>query len=170
MNVPSYSWGSSTRGLGTLIAVLMRYPEVSSVQYNPEHDTLSVNFVIRKQLSGETWNDTWQQLEEVLETYRHVTGRPLKTIELDSSQLDTVTSVELTRDVATLSVEEIGMAIEVLREIFEGEVLADQHDLLEEEMMVQEETIQERLEAIKRGASGHLIAMRDEGRVVVFNT
>jgi len=37
-------------------------------------------------------------------------------------------------------------------------------------MIVQEEHIQERLETITRIGAGHLVALRDEGRVVIFNT
>lgn len=170
MQVPASGWGSSTRGLGTLIAVMMRYPEVSSVQYDPDDKTLSVSFILRRALEEPTWQGLADHLSDVLTTYRAVTGRPLGTIALSRLSLGSVTGLELTRDVLTVSVEEVGMTIEVLRDLFDTDVLADPHDLLEEEMLLQEETIQESLEAIVQGGSGHLVALRDEGRVVVFNT
>jgi hypothetical protein len=57
-----------------------------------------------------------------------------------------------------------------LRDRFEFDVAADPNDLLEEEMLVQEENIQAGLEALKKGSAGHLVALREDGRVVVFKT
>lgn len=170
MHMPSPGWGGSTRGLGTLIAVLMRYPEVSSVQCNPEAKTIQVTFVIR----GAVDSDMWTRIEEdslaALTTYRQMTRRPLTIIELSHDVSVDVTTMELTRDTETVSVEEIGILIEILREHAELTVLYDPHDLLEEDMMVQEETIQERLQTLIQEGSGQLVAMRDEGRVLIFNT
>lgn len=170
MHMPSFGWGGSTRGLGTLIAVLMRYPEVSSVQCNPEAKTLQVTFVIRGAISGDTWNALHENAQAALESYRHMTKRPLNTIELAHDVSSDVTTVELIRDTETVSVEEIGILIEILRDHAALTVLYDPHDLLEEDMMVQEETIQERLQTLIQEGSGQLVAMRDEGRVLIFNT
>ncbi len=170
MNLSSSGWGSSTRGLGALITVMMRYPEINSVQFNPDDRTLNMTFIIRKTLSDETWSNLNDQLVNVLQTYRWVTSRPLSIIELDRLDWDTATIVELHRDIDTVSVEEVGMMIEILHDWFEQDVVTDTHDLLEEELMLQEETIQANLEALSQDAHGHLVALRDEGRVVVFNT
>jgi len=166
----TYGWGGSTRGLGTLIAVIMRYPEVGSVQCDPEAKALQVTFVVRGPLSEETWAKLQEQTYDVLASYRQITGRPLKTLTMSASEVGELLSIELTRDTDTVSVEEIGMFIEVLRDHFNLSVLADPHDLLEEEMLVQEETIQERLAAVVQHGSGQVVALREEGRVLIFNT
>lgn len=166
----SASWGSSTRGLGTLIAVMMRYPEISSVQYNVEDSTLSCTFILRRNLESTVYHAMADQLTEVLETYRAVTRRPLRYIKVTHVVMDQATEIELVRDADTLSIEEVGMAIEVLRDLFEQDLMTDSHDLLEEELMLQEENIQAGLEVLKRDDAGRLVALRDEGRVMVFNT
>lgn len=168
--ISSASWGSSTRGLGTLIAVIMRYPEISSVQYNVEDSTLSATFLLRRTLEPQPFETLVNQLVEVLETYRLVTRRPLKAVEVRHVAIDQVTEVELIRDIETLSVEEIGMTIEVLRDAFTSDLILDSHDLLEEELLLQEENIQAGLEALKRDDARRLVALRDEGRLMVFNT
>ncbi len=170
MNLSSSGWGSSTRGLGALITVMMRYPEINSVQFNPDERTLNMTFIVRKTLDDATWQNVTSQLQEVLQAYRWVTNRPLSVIALDRIEWDTATIIELRRDIDTVSVEEVGMMIEVLHDWFEQDVVTDAHDLLEEELMLQEETIQASLEALTRASHGHLVALRDEGRVVVFNT
>ncbi|PSR33302.1 MAG: hypothetical protein C7B44_14765 [Sulfobacillus thermosulfidooxidans] len=170
MNLSSSGWGSSTRGLGALITVMMRYPEINSVQFNPDDRTLNMTFIVRKTLEEDVWQRFQLQLQDVLQTYRWVTGRPLSQISLDRLEWDTATIIELRRDIETVSVEEVGMMIEILHDWFEQDVVMDSHDLLEEELMLQEETIQANLEALTKDAHGHLVALRDEGRVVVFNT
>lgn len=168
--MPSFGWGGSTRGLGTLIAVMMRYPEVSAVQCDPEANTMSITFILPRAIEETLWQGFSDQLQEVLGSYRDITGRPLHHLELNRTEFGDVTSIELRRDTKTVSVEEVGMAIEVLRDAFDGGAIADPHDLLEEEMMLQEETIQERLADLIQHGCGQLVALRDEGRVVVFNT
>ncbi len=166
----SASWGSSTRGLGTLIAVMMRYPEISSVQYNVEDSTLSCTFILRRSLEESLFQSLEAQVTEVLETYRVVTRRPLTAIRMTHVVMDQATEIELVRDTETVSIEEVGMAIEILRDVFEQDLMSDSHDLLEEDLMLQEENIQAGLEALKRDDAGRLVALRDEGRVMVFNT
>ncbi|NMP20819.1 hypothetical protein [Sulfobacillus harzensis] len=170
MNMPSFGWGGSTRGLGTLIAVIMRYPEVSSVQCAPEAKTISVTFVVRGIVDDEAWERVKDDVVTALASYRQMTRRPLNSIDLNREPAAGVTTLELMRDTDTVSVEEIGIAIEILRDQADLTVLFDPHDLLEEDMMVQEETIQERLLALIEEGSGRLVALRDEGRVLIFNT
>jgi hypothetical protein len=170
MHMPSFGWGGSTRGLGTLIAVLMRYPEVSSVQCNPEAKSLQVTFVLRGAVDSAKWQDVRDEAMTALTIYRDMTKRPVQSIELTCEASGDVTTLELTRDTDTVSVEEIGILIEILRDHADFTVLYDPHDLLEEDMMVQEETIQERLQTLIQEGSGQLVAMRDEGRVLIFNT
>lgn len=148
----------------------MRYPEVSSLEYHPEQEALTVAFMIRRELNAEQVADLSGFVAEILEAYRSITRTPLERIDVRSMTVGSMTVVELERDVKTLSVEEVGMVIEMLRERFDTDVLADPNDLLEEEMLVQEENIQASLEAIKKGKSGQLVALREDGRVVVFQT
>lgn len=170
MHMPSFGWGGSTRGLGTLIAVLMRYPEVSSVQCNPEAKVLQVAFVVRGAVESTVWRPLHDDVVTALSLYREMTKRPAQSIEVMADVSGDVTTIEVVRDTETVSVEEIGIVIEILRDQANLTVLYDPHDLLEEDMMVQEETIQERLQTLIQEGSGQLVAMRDEGRVLIFNT
>lgn len=170
MQLPSFGWGGSTRGLGTLIAVIMRYPEVSSVQCDPEAKTMQITFVVKGALDHKSWLKVAEHARDALISYRELTRRALLSIDLTRTVIGEVTILELIRDTDTVSVEEIGILIEMLRDHCELAMLFDPHDLLEEDMMVQEETIQERLQALVQEGSGQLVALRDEGRVLIFNT
>lgn len=153
-----------------MIAVMMRYPEMSSVQYLPEDGTLTMVFMLRRSLSDREWATFAATACELLETYRHLTGTLPTVLEVRRTSVDQSTLVEVVRDVQTVSVEEAGMLIEVLRDQYGGDLVADPHELLEEDMIVQEENIQANLEALKKAASGQLVALRDDGRVMVYKT
>ncbi|MCY0881820.1 MAG: hypothetical protein OWS74_07475 [Firmicutes bacterium] len=169
MNNP-VNWGSSPRGLGTLISVVVRYPEISSVRYDPDNQMLGVSFVLKRTLDRLTWRAFRSYLTEVLKTYRAVTKQPLKRVRLSRLELEQATALTLERDVATIAVEEIGMAIEVLHERFGSDLAVDSHDIVEEELFLQEESLQANLESLGNGVHGPVVAMREEGRVViVFN-
>lgn len=168
--MPISGWGTSTRGLGALIAVVMRYPEMSSVYYLPEDRTLTMVFVLRRELTDAEWEALDMDTREILVAYRELTGAPLTQCALRRVGVESSTVLELVRDVDTVAVEEVGIFIELLHERYGADVVSDPHELLEEEMMVQEENIQANLEALKKGDSGHLVAMRDDGRVMVYKT
>ncbi len=152
------------------MAVVMRYPEVSSLQYNPESGTLTLAFLVRRSWDAATSEELQSTIGEILEAYRSITKTPLETLAVDFMAMEGITVVEVRRDAKTLSVEEAGMLIEVLRDRFAFDLAADPNDLLEEEMLVQEENIQAELESLKKGAKGNLVAMREDGRVLVFRT
>ena len=152
------------------MAVVMRYPEVSSLQYNPESGTLTLAFLVRRSWDMAASAELESTIGEILSAYRSITKTPLETLAVDFMTLEGVTVVEVRRDAKTLSVEEAGMLIEVLRDRFAFDLAADPNDLLEEEMVVQEENIQAGLESLKKVAKGNLVAMREDGRVLVFRT
>ncbi len=140
------------------------------MQYNPEPESLTLAFIIRRNLDPSQWSELETAIRETLVAYRSLTRTPLSVLDLLAMAVEGVSVIEVTRDAKTLSVEEVGMLIEMLRDRFEFDVAADPNDLLEEEMLVQEENIQAGLEALKKGSSGQLVALREDGRVVVFKT
>ena len=140
------------------------------MQYNPESESLTLAFIIRRNLDPSQWSELETAIRETLVAYRSLTRTPLSVLDLLAMAVEGVSVIEVTRDAKTLSVEEVGMLIEMLRDRFEFDVAADPNDLLEEEMLVQEENIQAGLEALKKGSIGQLVALREDGRVVVFKT
>lgn len=164
-------WGSSPRGVGTLIAVLVRYPELSSLYFGPGDGVLTLSFCLRTELDDTRFRELDDRLREALETYRlliRASGKAHFDFHQDSMQA--VTILNMARDVASLSVEEVGMMIEILRDMFGPDLVADPNELAEEELLAQEEAIQATLESLQKSPNGCLFALREEGRVLVFNS
>jgi hypothetical protein len=165
------SWTTHTRGVSTLIAVLVRYPEVSSLNFDPESGILTVSFCLNTVLDDARRDALHDMVDEVLSAYREMIGAPAPlTAAWQVDSMETLTVLSLIRDVETLSIEEVGLTIELLREFAGSELVADPNDLAEDELMVQEETIQATLESLKESPGGSLLALREEGHILVFNT
>jgi hypothetical protein len=164
-------FGASPRGVGALIAVLVRYPEVSSLELDAHEGMLALSFCCRGVVAPQLFEQIHEAWQESLLTYRECLRQPAPRLErLELDVMETVSTVILTRDVESLTVEEVGLSIEILREQVGNELVADPADLVEEEWMAQEETIQATLETLRDTPGGRLFALREEGRVLVFNS
>jgi hypothetical protein len=165
------NWANHPHGVSTLIAVLVRYPEVSSLNFEPETGLLRVSFCLRTELAAERASEFRARLDETLEAYRElVSASAPQVAEVQVDSMEAVTVLGLVRDVDTLSIEEVGLAIEILRDVAGPELVSDPNDLIEEELIAQEETIEATLESLKETPGGSLLALREEGRILVFNT
>ena len=76
--------------------------------------------------------------------------------------------MEYQRDIISLSQKEITLIIDLLKEEFGVSLITDEDDLLlVDDMTLHEELVNYMLENVK--ANIELIALRDEGKVVVYN-
>jgi hypothetical protein len=164
-------WTSHARGVSALIAVLVRYPEVSSLNFDPETGVLTVSFCVKGAEDPERWQTIQDHIGEVLEAYREIVDAPTPRAEAwQTDTMESMTVVNFVRDVDTLTVEEVGLVIELLRDAAGPDLMADPNELAEDEWLLQEETIQATLESLKESPGGSLLALREEGRIFVFNT
>ena len=164
-------WGTSPRGVGALIAVLVRYPEVSSLDYQADQGVLPLTVSCRSALTSESFAHIQTAWTEGLGMYRDCLHQaPPRIAALAVDVMDSVSNLIVTRDVESLTVEEVGLTIEILREETGGDLVSDPADLVEEELLAQEENIQATLESLRDSPGGRLFALREEGRVLVFNS
>ncbi len=161
-----------TDSVGLLISILVRYPEVGTVNFDPEKRTLRLSFMLNTALIDETWAAYYQHLTECLDAYAKLVKAYSPQVTVEQSQYDNFSLIEIRRDVETLIQEEISLIIAITRNWFGEQLVVDDQEtgLPEEEMQVQEELINHLLDNIRQGVyDKSLIAFREEGRVVVFN-
>lgn len=157
--------------VGLLISILVRYPEVCTVKYQPEEQTLRFTFMVSELLSPERFTAFAELLKESLRTFASVTGRRMRVCLLEKTEFNGVALVEVHRDVESLSREEISLIACLTSQHFVGTVVKEAGEpLLEEDQAFQEEMIEHMLEDIRQsGVSRDLIGFREGGRVFVFN-
>jgi len=160
-----------TDSIGLFISILVRYPEVGTIYYEPQSHLLRFAFTLSKILDRESWENFSQRIVSCLETYNYLEGRTHPIIHLSHSVYESITQIEIQRDVETLTSEEIAMLISLVHQNFSSILVTDEnYTLLEEDLMLQEELIGHMLEGMKGAIPERkIIALREEGRVLVFN-
>lgn len=164
--------GESFSNSMSLIAfLLVRYPEIGSVRFDPEQKTLLFSFVLVKSLSKEEVDSFKENLLLSLSNITNLQGRESGTTDINLVEYEGLTFLEITRNIDALTQEEIALIIGVIREFFGDYLLLDQEDALQEEdIILQEEMIEHMLEDLKDSRQEKkLIGFREEGRVLVFN-
>jgi hypothetical protein len=164
--------GESFSNSMSLIAfLLVRYPEIGTVRYDPDRKTLQFSFMLVKALSNEEYADFKDQLLLSLSAISDLQGRKPGQTDVSYADYDNLTFLEILRDIDSLSQEEISLIIGIVHQFFEGSLLLDQEEnSQEEDAVLQEEMIEHMLEDLKDShQEKKLIGFREEGRVLVFN-
>jgi len=161
----------TSRSVSMLISMLVRYPEVGTVKYDPRHQTIRLSLLVSGPLEENEFARMRQRLTDTLEVYNLLDQRRLAVLEITHESFGNLTAFAITRDVASMSPPEIWTIVELFRDWFGGRLVAEAIDMSgEDEMLAQDEMIEEILADLEGGKAGHdLIAIREEGRVMVFS-
>lgn len=162
-----------SRSISYRIAMLLRIPEVAAVRCEPPEHLFRVRFLVAGAVPDEQLAAAAARLHESLIVLAGIDRRALEALAVEwQREAPMLAAVEVVRDAATLGVEEIVLATEVLRDALGAHLVADGGDpwLVEEETAAQEEAIFQLLRELRQGkAAGALVAIREEGRVYVYS-
>lgn len=157
--------------IGLLISILVRYPEVGTINFDPQSHELKLTFIFTGEFENSEVNSLNSIIEDSVITYHKLEKTNPRVICLEWQTCNNYTVLEIKRDVDTLSQDEISLIIGLFQEHFHQSLVADTNDgLWEEDLLVQEEMINHMLENMKNEVPDKkLIAYREEGKVLVFN-
>ncbi|HHY38160.1 MAG TPA: hypothetical protein GX507_04445 [Clostridia bacterium] len=160
-----------SRGVGLLISMLVRYPELSRINYNPDAHTIRFSFLVDRFLPKKEFEEIYRSVRISIEAYHGLSGHNVQVFEMTVESFDDVSVIYVTRDTHSLSQEEITLVVELLRGRLGDHLMADfGGSFAEEEIVVQEELIQQMLNDLEDSAyEKNLVAFRDGGKVLVFN-
>lgn len=158
-------------GVNLLISILVRYPEIGTISFDPQNDNLKMTFLLSGIPSPQEFETIRQLLANSVYAYQMLGGVTGTVIDIQLSSYDNVAMVTIVRDVNTLSKGEIALVITLLREKLRERLITDHNESMQEEdLLLQEELIDNMLESMKqRQTVQSLIAIREDGRVLVFN-
>lgn len=172
--MPPYQQGDEriSDGVNLLISILVRYPEVGTIRFDPLSHSLKLTFMFSG-IPAECETTTLQnRVLDSIHTYHLLIGEKANSIvQVHISAYEQVTILTVIRDVYTFTKGEIALLIALLREQLKDRLITDQNDVMpEEDLLIQEELIENMLENVKRDYAEHsLIGIREDGRVLVFN-
>ncbi|MEG6586426.1 hypothetical protein [Dendrosporobacter sp. 1207_IL3150] len=158
-------------GVNLLISILVRYPEIGTISFDPNNESLKLTFMLSGIPTQPEFLTTKKLILSSIAAYHQLEGLNIHITDVQLSTYENVAILNIFRDVATLSKSEIAMIIALLRDKFKDRLVADLNDsMLEEDLLIQEELIDNMLENIKKHHAAHcLIGIREDGRVLVFN-
>lgn len=160
-----------TDSVGLLISILVRYPEVATIKYDPGDHVLKFTFISAGVVGDDKLDTIKDNLINSIEVFNLLEGKKIRVSKINCQICDNLTTVEVQRDVDTLVQEEIALIVELIHQLMENDLVTEGNDILyEEDLIIQEEIIEHMLESVK-GTAGdkNLFAFREEGRVLVFN-
>lgn len=161
-----------SNGANLLISMLVRYPEIGTINFNPEDNSITLTFLISGIPTNGDFNNLKRHIINSVTAYHVLKDIKGSTIDVELSSYEQVAILTIMRDVHSMSQGEINLTIKLLRDFFGERLVADHNDtLLEEDLLLQEEVIEDMLENMRKQYNDHhsLIAIREDGRVFVFN-
>lgn len=162
----------ASRSAGLLISILTRYPELASVRFETRTRALRFTFLVSGHLDRASMHRVRERVTTSLEALCALEGKLPQAFWIGRSTYGHLTAFEIVRDLNTLSQEEISLLIELVKDEFHGTLVRDDvaYPSPDDELAEQEEIIGEMLEDLKGSRQDrNLIAVREEGRVFVYN-
>lgn len=158
-------------GVNLLISILVRYPEIGTISFDPLHNSIKLTFMLSSILSSTEFEAIKNTILNSIKAYLMLAGSVENEAAVQLSSYDRVAMLVVSRDVATLSKGEITLLIALLRDKFRDRLVTDNNDaMLEEDLLIQEELIDSMLQNVKSNHTVNpLIGIREDGRVLVFN-
>lgn len=163
-------------GIKLLVSILVCYPEIGTVSYEPREDALHFSFALKEVLSRETYENVGRYVQESILTYHSLEGYSDARIEIFLEGQGNTAFFHLVRDVGTISQGEISMVSTIIHEQL-GNILVMDHDddgvYMDMDLAgepAQEEFIDHMITTLKAGRlADRMVGVREDGRVMVFN-
>ncbi len=160
-----------TDSVGLLISILVRYPQVAAINFDPEEHLLKFDFICARAVEENEMRQFKGHVLDHIQAFNYLEKKEIPLVEINHQVFNDLTVIEIKRDVETLALDEINLVAEVFYQYWEKDLISDSGEhLIEEDLVVQDEIIEHMLESV-RGSVGNkkLYAFREEGRVLVFN-
>jgi len=153
-------------GTGLLTAILLRYPEIGSIGCEQDEQVLNMKFLVKGDYPYKKLKNT---LLDAWTVFNHMEERSMQVFRIQQYAQELGILV-LTRDLATVTFDEINLSIQIIKSMLGDKLIYEEESLGEEDMICQEDIIVQSLAVMRsRGPENSMTALREGGRVLVFN-
>ncbi|MDQ0202552.1 hypothetical protein [Pectinatus haikarae] len=159
-------------GVNLLVSLLLRYPEIGTISFDPETDTLKLTFTLDKVVLSDEFEKFKKLLVSSISAYHYLEKIEDAEIAISTEVHENTLFLHILRDMDTVSQDEIKLISELMNEHFGDAVIKDSASISAEgdNDSIQEELIDHMLGNVKLNhVSEHIIGLWEEGRVLVFN-
>lgn len=152
-------------------ALLVRFPELASIQSGPTDRTLRLTFAVRQRLDRSAQNGLKEAIEEHVRSFLVLAKEEPSALRVECEGDRTLTFVHVTRDLETFSKEELELQVAFFSGRFGEALVRNPHpdDHLEGDPAAEDEAALYAIEALRDPAqSKSLVGFREEKRVLVY--
>jgi len=151
---------------------LVRFPEIHSVRSNPADDSLTLSYAVGRKLDRESVRALSEAIADHVRAILQLRGEEPVTLAVTAERDASVTFVNVTRDFASFSREELELQIDIFEDRF-GALLvknpAADEPLDDDAVAADDELVESALEALRDPAQRkRLVGFREEKRVLVY--
>lgn len=165
--------GQARPGVQLLASVLVCFPEIETVSYDPRLGLLTMNFVVHARFIPAEIETFAAFLAESIETYHVLEESIASEMNFSYEQHGELTMLHLARRMDELSEPELGLIVRLFTERFGDALHVDPHggDTLDAEFRtLQHETLERMLMAVREiPLRDRLVGIRERDQVVVYN-
>ena len=158
-------------GSHLLATILVVYPEVSTVSYEPEDGMLRLSFAMTGKPEQEAFQQFAQMVIDSIEAYHHLEGFSNAKIEMYIEGAGTTSFLHVKRDIASLSRGELSIIAELVEERFRDELILDgpEGTVDTDFLIAQEDHLEQVLGMVRQlKIPDRLVGIREHERVVVY--
>ncbi|NLI93706.1 MAG: hypothetical protein GX434_16405 [Peptococcaceae bacterium] len=151
---------------GLLVSILLRYPEIGTISCCQKQQALVIKFIVSKECG---FTNLKNKLTQALEIFHKIEGRKMQLCRIEKLEQE-LDLLVITRDLRSVTQNEMNLIVGIIKSELGKHLIIDENNLLEEEILLQEEVISHMLAAIRsNGTEKSITAVREDGRVLVFN-
>ena len=164
----------SPDGVKLLISMLVRYPQIGTISFDSDANSLKFTFIISDVLTEEDYEGLKEFIYSSIDSYHSLLQISKCLARIDIYSYDEVSMLTIARDVSSLTCGEITLIVDILSEQFADCLAADMMDddmIGNEDVMINDEIIENILKKVRKQNDNNksLIGIREDGRVFVFN-
>jgi hypothetical protein len=156
--------------ISLVTTLLVRYPELCTINYSPKGPLLKLSFILKSELNKKIIQKIQEDLMGCISTYMYFENKEEPHyFKVNYSHASGLTQLEITRDTATLTQREIALIVSFLNQEFNNLLVSEAAVISEDDLTDQDDFICYMLDNLRqKNPKNRLIAVREEGRVLVF--
>ena len=158
-------------GVNLLASILVCYPEITTISYEPKDETVEITFALKQPMSEDDFESTANLIGESIAAYHALDGLYDTGADFSMEMQGEMGFLHIKRELKTLSRGEIAMLAALMRDRFGDKLAMDSGGRIDSESQaVQEELIDRMFGNVQQvRLADRLIGIREEDHVVVFD-
>lgn len=150
-----------------LVSILVRFPQIGTVHYEPETKTLRLVFLLKD--TQKEFHGFAQRFESHLAVFHHLKQENVTVASLRKIESGSLTIIEVVRDLASISLDELNLIAELVSGYYGDTVVREGPTMAEEDEVEQNAVIESLLMSVSWRPLERLTGFRENGRVLVFS-